>query len=111
MESNFSIFARFFLLKLRFFFTQFCRPYLHGRVEPDVHFWCVGTSTSGISRLPSVDAVLASIEHSKLFKSLILCFVVLWPDASVRRRSISFNTALQAVQIDDFVFRGDVAGC
>ena len=36
----------------------------------------------------SVDGVLASIEHSKLSKSMVLCFVVLWTDVSVCRRSI-----------------------
>ena len=72
-DRNFWFFARFFLLELRFFPTHFGRPYLHGRVEPDVHFWCVETSTIGIFRLLSVNEVLASIEHSKLSKSMILC--------------------------------------
>ena len=39
----------------------------------------------------SVDTVLASIEHSKLSKSVILCFVMMQLDAGVRRHSISFN--------------------
>ena len=44
--------------------------------------------------LVSVHGVLASVEHSKQSKSMILCFVVLWPDASLLRRSTSFNRTL-----------------
>jgi len=35
----------------------------------------------------SVDGVLASVDHSKLSKSMVLCFMMLWPDAGVRTRS------------------------
>ena len=42
---------------------------------------------------------------------MILSFVMLWMDATVHKRSISFNGALQAVQIDDFGFRDAVAEC
>ena len=98
------------MVELRFFSYNFGRPYLHGQVKPDVHFCCVGTSTIGSFRLLSVDGVLAAIEHSKLSKSMILCFVVLWPDASVCRRSIIGRRALYAVQIDGFVFCEAVDG-
>jgi len=37
-----------------------------------------------------VDRVLYPVEHSKPYKSIILCFMMLWPDAGDRRRSISY---------------------
>ena len=48
---NFSVFVRFFSARAHIFLNNFQSLYLHGQVEPYVHFWCVGTSTIGIFRL------------------------------------------------------------